>query len=65
VYVPEDQMDDARLVMLVGEVDATLAAPTEWAHAGEDVRPRRWPMWTAAVLLFCAVFVPLLAHVAR
>jgi hypothetical protein len=62
VYVPEDQMDDARLVMLVGEVDATLAAPGEWAHAGEDVRPRRWPMWTAIVLLVCAVAVPLLAH---
>jgi hypothetical protein len=62
VYVPEDQMEDARLVMLVGEVDATLAAPREWAHAGEDVRPRRWPMWTAVVLLVCAVVVPLLAH---
>jgi len=62
VYVPEDQMDDARLVMLVGEVDATLAAPGEWAHAGEDLRPRRWPMWTAVVLLVCAVLVPVLAH---
>ena len=41
VYVPEDQMEDAQLVMLVGEVDATLAAPGEWAHAGEERRPRR------------------------
>jgi hypothetical protein len=65
VYVPEDQMEDAQLVMLVGEVDATLAAPVEWAHAGEEIRPRRWPMWTAVALLVVAVFTPFLAHLAR
>jgi hypothetical protein len=65
VYVPEDQMEDAQLVMLVGEVDATLAAPGEWAHAGEDVRPRRWPMWTAVILLVCAGLGPVLVHLAR
>ena len=65
VYVPEDQMEDARLVMLVGEVDATLAAPGEWAHAGEDRHPRRWPMWTAVLLLISAVVVPVLSHFAR
>jgi putative signal transducing protein len=65
VYVPEDQMEDAQLVMLVGEVDATLAAPGEWAHAGEEARPRRWPMWTAIVLLLSATLGPLLVHWAR
>ncbi len=65
VYVPEDQMEDAQLVMLVGEVDATLAAPGEWAHAGEELRPRRWPMWTAVALLVVAMLTPVLAHFAR
>src|SRR5690242_19736528 len=39
VYVPEDQLDDAKYVLLADEVDATLAAPTDWWDAGTD-RPR-------------------------
>ncbi len=65
VFVPEDQMEDAKLVLLVGEVDATLAAPDHWAHSGEDVRPRRWPMWVALVLLVAAIVVPVLQQLAR
>ena len=53
VYVPEDQLDDARYVLLADEVDATLAAPSEWWDAGSDRRPerRRWLGWVAATLL--------------
>ena len=36
VYVPEDQLDDAKYVLLADEVDATLAAPTDWWDAGTD-----------------------------
>ena len=39
VYVPEEQLDDARYVLLAGEVDAAMAAPSEWWDAG--VEPRR------------------------
>jgi hypothetical protein len=67
VYVPEDQLDDAKYVLLADEVDATLAAPTDWWDAGDD-RPharRRWLWWVAAVLLATTVFgvaVGLLRH---
>jgi hypothetical protein len=67
VYVPEDQLDDAKYVLLADEVDATLAAPTEWWDAGDDhPRPqRRWLWWVAATLLATTVFgvaVGLLRH---
>jgi hypothetical protein len=35
VYVPEDQLDDAKYVLLADEVDATLTAPTDWWDAGD------------------------------
>ena len=38
VYVPEDQLVDARYVLLADEVDATLAAPTDWGDAGAETR---------------------------
>ena len=53
LWVPEDQLDDARLVMLATEIDGALAAPSEWA--GTDRRSRRpWLMWTARALLVVA-----------
>jgi len=64
VWVPEDQLDDASLVLLVGEVDEALAAPAEWAHAGED-HPRRgraWRLWVALALLASALVVPLVVR---
>jgi hypothetical protein len=54
VYVPEDQLADARYVLLADEIDATLAAPTDWWDAGTDrpVRARRRGLrWMAAALL--------------
>ena len=57
VFVPEDQLDDAKYVLLADEVDATLTAPSDWAHAGEDGRNRhhRWLVWVAAALLAISV----------
>lgn len=58
VYVPEDQLDDARYVLLADEVDATLTAPADWGDAGSGsptVRRGRWVRWGAAALLAIAV----------
>ena len=66
VYVPEDQLDDAKYVLLADEVDATLTAPTEWWDAGSE--PRRSPRvvwWVAAALLatvLLGAFVGVLRH---
>ncbi len=62
VCVPDDQLDDARLVLLVDEVDATLGPPSEWWNSGVDVTPARWPAWVAGVLLGTAVVSPLLVY---
>ena len=57
VYVPEDQLADARYVLLADEVDATLTAPSDWWNAGTDQPPARprWLWWVAATLLAVAV----------
>src|SRR5215212_6621102 len=57
VFVPEDQLDDAKYVLLADEVDATLAAPTEWWDAGSD---RRWVVWVGAALLATSLLGALL-----
>ncbi len=66
VFVPEDQLDDAKYVLLADEVDATLAAPTDWWDAGTDRRRgRRWLAWVAAALLaasVCGALVGALRH---
>jgi Putative prokaryotic signal transducing protein len=56
VYVPEDQMDDAKLVLLAGEVDAALAAPREWAGEPRSRRPLRW---AALAVLVAAALAPI------
>jgi hypothetical protein len=59
VWVPEDQLDDARLVMLATEVDSVMAAPREWA--GSATTPtRRWPLWIALGLVALAGVAPIL-----
>src|SRR5262245_19163283 len=61
VYVPEEQLDDARYVLLAGEVDAALAAPSEWWDAGVEPRRRaRWPWAVALALLVVALLGPVL-----
>jgi hypothetical protein len=59
VFVPEDQLDDAELVMLATAVDEALAAPSEWAGPGAH-RSRRWPLWVALALLIVAGVAPML-----
>jgi len=65
VYVPEDQLADARYVLLADEVDATLTAPTDWWDAGTDraTGRRRWLWWVAAVLLAVALAGPIVGLV--
>jgi hypothetical protein len=59
VFVPEDQLDDARLVMLATAVDEALAAPSDWAGRPGG-RGRRWLLWVALTLLLLLVAAPLL-----
>jgi hypothetical protein len=59
VFVPEDQLDDAELVMLATAVDEALAAPSDWAGATSR-RSRRWPLWVALALLVVAGVAPML-----
>ena len=67
VYVADDQLGDARYVLLADEVDATLGAPDEWWDAGIDGRPW-WRgtaiRWVALVVVAVAVLTPLLARLA-
>lgn len=60
VFVPEDQLDDARLVMLANEVDQVLAPPREWGGEDATTGRRRWPLWVALGLLALVAFAPLL-----
>jgi hypothetical protein len=67
VYVPDDQLDDARYVLLADEVDATMTAPSEWWDAGvPGARPRsRWPWWVALAVLTVVIAGPVLGYVAN
>jgi hypothetical protein len=57
VYVPSDQMEDARLVLLVDEVDAALAAPREWG--GTPRVPSAWARGAALAALAAAILAPI------
>ena len=62
VYVPEEQLDDARYVLLAGEVDAAMAAPSEWWDAGiEPAAARAGRGWSRSSLVLVAVLTPVLA----
>jgi hypothetical protein len=60
VYVPSDQMEDARLVLLVDEVDAALAAPREWG--GTRTSPGPWARGAVLASLAAAVAAPLILY---
>jgi hypothetical protein len=60
VYVPADQMHDARLVLLVDEVDAALAAPREWG--GTATAPAPWARSAAVAALIAATVAPIVLY---
>jgi len=69
VFVPEEQLDDAKYVLLADEVDATLAPPSEWWNSGTDesgARPRRvgWAWWVALTMLAVALVGVVLRSIA-
>jgi hypothetical protein len=56
VYVPAEQLDDARYVLLADEVDDSMAAPSEWWDAGTDAPSgNRWAWYVAFALLLVIV----------
>jgi hypothetical protein len=60
VYVPADQMDDAQLVVLAAEVDATLAAPSEWGGRKKTRSP--WAVGAAVAALLAAAIAPIVLY---
>ncbi|MBM3693736.1 MAG: DUF2007 domain-containing protein [Actinobacteria bacterium] len=61
LYVPEEHLDDARLVLLASEIDDALALPDPWAMA----RARTPWVWAAAfALVVAAVGTPILRFLA-
>jgi len=58
LYVPEEQMEDAQLVLLASEVDAAMDYPD--TEAGLRLGGVSWPWIAAMVLLTAAVLTPLL-----
>ncbi|MEX2255346.1 MAG: DUF2007 domain-containing protein, partial [Acidimicrobiia bacterium] len=63
LWVPEDQLDDASLVLLAGEVDAALAAPEESGRPADEPLGRRrlsrWLLWVAITVLATAGLAPI------
>jgi len=58
LYVPEDQVDDARLVLLASEIDDAMAFPDE-----HDTGHRAVPSWVwiaAVIVLAVAIAAPIL-----
>jgi hypothetical protein len=58
LYVPEDQMDDARLVLLASEIDDAMDLPEHHHGDGRFVPP--WVWIVAVVVLVVAVAAPVL-----
>src|SRR4029077_2507567 len=58
LYVPEDQMDDARLVLLSSEIDDAMDLPESHDGDGRTVPPWVWVM--AVVVLVVAIAAPVL-----
>ena len=63
LYVPDDQMDDARLVLLASEIDDAMALPEP--NNDDDARPvPSWVWVMAVVVLLVAAAAPALRWLA-
>ena len=62
LFVPTDQMDDATIVMLACEIDATLAAPREWAGEPPPRWRRPWARWAALAALGSTALAPVVSY---
>jgi hypothetical protein len=62
LYVPEDQMDDARLVLLASEIDDAMDLPEPHARHSRSVPSWVWVI--AVVVLVVAVAAPVLRWLA-
>jgi len=60
LYVPEDQVDDATLVLLASEVDDAMALPEPVGAVGPGAT---WTWLAAMLLVTAAVAAPLLRFV--
>jgi hypothetical protein len=58
LYVPEDQMEDARLVLLASEVDAAMDLPDP--DPATRLASPSWLWISALVLIVAGIAVPLL-----
>ena len=64
LYVPEDQMDDARLVLLASEIDDAMDLPEPHARDGRRPVPS-WVWVMAVVVLVVAAAAPVLRWLAE
>jgi hypothetical protein len=63
LYVPEDQMEDARLVLLASEIDDAMDLPDDDDHDGNGRVVPLWVWLIAVVVLVVAVAAPVLRWV--
>lgn len=62
LFVPEEQMDDARLVLMASEIDDAMEMPTSPSERAR--RTRTWPWVLAIVLIVIVVTTPVLRWIA-
>ena len=62
LYVPEEQMEDAQLVLLASEIDAAMDPDAEGARPAFAVR---WAYVAALVMIVVAVAAPILRFLAE
>jgi hypothetical protein len=63
LYVPEEQMDDARLVLLASEIDDAMDLPADDEHHRSARVVPSWVWLVAVVVLVVAVAAPVLRWV--